>query len=280
MGALSSSGDPVLPVELIPLAPGAPHAPATPWQRFVLGLDQVLERFLLENPNGLSGVVDRPQSPAMQGSPPPDGLMAPPSAPPAQSGEREGDQEPSAGGTSKAVDSVIELLWREDGSRSHSGQSSAGWSPALEPRNGCTAMVRVVRSLESTSPTRDSTSDTAGFGSQRRAIAVRWGGPGKRRAERGCDAGLCRAGAGVGALAGYELGEWGSDSVYEYQVARNPWLLTVAPLGRFTFVELVRFTRTRGSKPLWLLVTVAPCGQRREGFFYPIKWASRERSYV
>ncbi len=222
-GRLTSSGDPVLPVELIPLAPGAAHGPASPWERFVLGLDQVLERILRENPNGLSGVVNRPESPAMQGSSPPGGLMAPPSAtaPPAQSGEHDGDHGPSAGGTSKAVDSVIEMLWRAGGSRGHSGRSSAGWGPVLEPRNGGMREIRVVRSLQSASPTHDSRADTAGFGSRRRAIMVPRGAGKDER--------------GLGATLAFV--------VLAHEWARSRLVSRVSG-------ARIPFTSTRGSKPL------------------------------
>ncbi len=163
---------------------GVGQAPALPWERFVLGLDQVLERFLRENPNGLSGALDRSDRPDTSATPKSPGSgnpMGSPSAPapPAQSGGHDGDQGSSADETSKAVDCVIESLWGEDSSSGVSGQSTSGWGLAREATYGAVAEFRVVPSLERASPPCDSTWETGGFGDRRRAIRLPLHGPGK-----------------------------------------------------------------------------------------------------
>ena len=54
---------------------GAVPAVIAPWERFVIGLDEALEQFRRENPNGVSGAPardsasDRPESPPAAGAP-------------------------------------------------------------------------------------------------------------------------------------------------------------------------------------------------------------------
>ena len=54
---------------------GAVPAAIAPWERYVIGLDEALEKFQRENPNGVSGAPardsssDRPESPPAAGQP-------------------------------------------------------------------------------------------------------------------------------------------------------------------------------------------------------------------
>ena len=142
------------------------------------------ERFLRENPNGLSGALngsDRPGSAATPGSPAPGNPPAPPSAPapPAQSGDHDGAQGSSAAETSKAVDSIIESLWKED--------ASSGAKRAIRRRGnelstrGSTACRTFVwfTSWETVSLAHDSSSESNGFGNRRGAMTLPLRGPGK-----------------------------------------------------------------------------------------------------
>ena len=184
-GQGGSSGPPVVADEFTPGGAGAAaaHAPALPWERFVLGLDQVLERFLRENPNGLSGALngsDRPGSAATPSLLAPGNPPAPPSAPapPAQSGGHDAGQGSSAADSSNVVDSVIELLWKEDAPAGQNPQP-AGWSRVPEPTFGGVPEIRLVRSWAALSQAHDSPSDADGVGYRRSALTLPLRGPGK-----------------------------------------------------------------------------------------------------
>ena len=161
---------------------GAAHAPALPWERFVLGLDQVLERFLRENPNGLSGVLNGsggPGSAATPGSPAhrqPDDVSLGPRASRTKRRPRRGARF-ERGQTSKAVDSIIELLWKDDASSGRNGQSAA-WKRA-QPRIDDGPDLRVVYSRERLSLAHDSSVESSAFGTRRGAITLPLRGPGK-----------------------------------------------------------------------------------------------------
>jgi hypothetical protein len=184
-----SSGAPLVADELTPGGAGAGvgQAQALPWERFVLGLDQVRERFLRENPNGLSGAVnrtersdrsDRTKSPATPGAPAPGKPTGSPSAPAtaAQSGGHDGGQRSSADETAKALDSVIEALWREN-SRDQQSQQFAGWGQTSASRVGGVAGMRVLK--DAVVQTHDSPSEPNGFGDRRDLKTVPLREPGK-----------------------------------------------------------------------------------------------------
>ncbi len=106
----------------------------------MLGLDQVLERFLRENPNGLSGAVNRtksrpdPRQRRDHCAGPADGVAVGTGSACAKRRPR-GGQGSNADETTKAVDSVIESLWKEDVSSDPNGQFT-GWKRARDPRIG------------------------------------------------------------------------------------------------------------------------------------------------
>jgi hypothetical protein len=182
-GQWGGSGAPVVADDLTTggAGAGAAGAPALPWERFVLGLDQIFERFLRENPNGLSGALngsDRPASSATPSSPIPGNPPAPPSAPapPAQSGDHDGAHGSSAAETSKAVDSIIESLWNEDAS-SGRRQESPGRERALDLRIGTGPDLRVVISWETAPQAHESHSESNGYRRVAMTPPLRW--PGK-----------------------------------------------------------------------------------------------------
>jgi hypothetical protein len=179
LSSTGQGGGSVAPVFADELAPGGAgagvgQAQALPWERFVLGLDQVLERFLRENPNGFSGAVnrtersdrsDRTKSPATPGSPAAGKPTGPPSAPapPAQSGDHDGGQGSSADETAKALDSVIEALWNDEVSGEHRVQLSR-WNRALEPETDRGPELCVVDSRVPLALAYDSSAESDGFG--------------------------------------------------------------------------------------------------------------------
>ena len=102
---------------------GAVPAAIAPWERFVIGLDEALEKFQRENPNGVSGAPardsasDRPDSPPAAGLPTQGGPTSLKSGPdPVPSGgepDRTENASPSLG--VEAIDAIIESVWGEDG---------------------------------------------------------------------------------------------------------------------------------------------------------------------
>jgi hypothetical protein len=134
-------------------------ADIAPWQRLVLGLDEAIEQFQREHPNGLSGPSDR-DSPSDQGShpaprdvpPASDRTDAPPNAAvPSQGGpaslnsgaiqgptgaEREAtDTARPPASAVEAVDATIESVWADDAPDSTSNELSAA-PRSLEMRTG------------------------------------------------------------------------------------------------------------------------------------------------
>ncbi len=175
-----SFGDPVVPIELVPVGPEVPNAAALPWERFVLGLDQALERFLRENPNGLSGALDpsdHQESAATPGILAPGNPTASPTAPtpPAQSGGLDRAHGSSDSEKSKAVDATIESLWREDVS---SGQFP-GWKRSPDATIDAAPELRVVFVPETVPFAYDSTAESNGFRPGHNAVTPAHRGPGK-----------------------------------------------------------------------------------------------------
>ncbi len=180
-GLGGGSGAPVIADELNTGGAAAAHAPAAPWERFMLGLDELFDRFMRENPNGLSGALngsDRPGSPATPSTPAPVNPPAPPSAPapPGQSGDHGGTQGSNAAETSNAVDSIIESLWKDDGSSAQS-QQSAGWKRAPDSTIDGVPELRMVTSWENVPQVHDSPSESSV--SRRGAMTLPLRGPGK-----------------------------------------------------------------------------------------------------
>jgi hypothetical protein len=101
---------------------GAVPAAIVPWERYVIGLDEALEKFQRENPNGVSGAPagdsssDRPQSPPAAGLPTQGGPTSLRSGPgPVPSGSEPAQTEnasPSLG--VEAIDAIVESIWGED----------------------------------------------------------------------------------------------------------------------------------------------------------------------
>ena len=102
--------------------PGAVPAVIAPWERFVIGLDEALEKFQRDNPNGVSGAPardsasDRSDSPAAA-TPPAQGAptsLKSGSNPVPSTDEPDPTKEPSPTTAVEAIDTVISSLWRED----------------------------------------------------------------------------------------------------------------------------------------------------------------------
>jgi len=115
---------------------GAVPAVIAPWERYVIGLDEALEQFRRENPNGISGAPardsasDRPASPPAAGVPiqgEPTSLKSGPNPVPS-SGELDRTEELSPTTGVDAIDMVISSLWGEDrASDSRERLSDTGW---------------------------------------------------------------------------------------------------------------------------------------------------------
>ena len=147
---------------------------ALPWQRFVLGLDQVLERLMQENPNGLSGAVNqsaRTGSPAAQVSPAPGNAPSAPSAadPPAQGNGHDTSQDSGAVKRSGAVDSAIQSLWNSAGSAKQRQQLNE-WKRAPDLNINGGPQLRLVYSRETVPFEHDSLPESNGFGLPRTAM--------------------------------------------------------------------------------------------------------------
>ncbi len=102
--------------------PGAVPAVIAPWERFVIGLDEALEKFQQENPNGLSGAPardtasDRSDSPAAT-APPAQGAptsLKSGSNPNPSTDEPDPTKEPRPTTAVEAIDTVISSLWGQD----------------------------------------------------------------------------------------------------------------------------------------------------------------------
>ena len=120
-------------------------AAIAPWERFVLGLDEAIQKFQRDNPGGVMGAPARDASSDRADSPPA-------AAPPAQSGPTSLKSNPapvpSGGGavqTEEAVDAIIESGWGENGERDSRGRLS--YMGQLSGRlDGKLPVVRVVDS--------------------------------------------------------------------------------------------------------------------------------------
>ncbi len=101
---------------------GAVPAAIAPWERYVLGLDEALEKFQRENPNGVSGAPardsssDRPESPPAAGVPTQGGPTSLRSSPDPVPSGGEPDQTENASPSLgvEAIDAIIESVWKED----------------------------------------------------------------------------------------------------------------------------------------------------------------------
>jgi len=101
---------------------GAVPAAIAPWERFVIGLDEALEQFQRENPNGVSGAPARDSASERPDSPPAAGASAQGGPTSLKSGsnlvptdgEPDSTEEPSPTTAVEAIDTVISSLWGED----------------------------------------------------------------------------------------------------------------------------------------------------------------------
>ena len=117
---------------------GVVPAVIAPWERFVIGLDEALEQFQRENPNGVSGAPardsasDRPDSPPAASVPAQGGptSLKSGSNPLPSGGEPDATEDASPSVGVEAIDAVIQSFWGQDwaGDRreqlSHMGQTS------------------------------------------------------------------------------------------------------------------------------------------------------------
>jgi hypothetical protein len=115
---------------------GAVPAAIAPWERYVIGLDEALEKFQREHPNGVSGAPardsssDRPQSPPAAGLPaqggPTSGKSGSDSAPSGDELDQTENASPSPG--ADAIDAIIESVWGKDrAGDSPERPSQVGW---------------------------------------------------------------------------------------------------------------------------------------------------------
>ncbi len=115
---------------------GAAPAVIAPWQRLVIGLDEAIQQFHRENPNGVSGppardpAGDRPDSPPAAGIP----AQGAPSSlksgtnPLPNGGDRDAIQKMKLSTPVEVIDAVIHIMWAEDqatDSRARLSQTSA-----------------------------------------------------------------------------------------------------------------------------------------------------------
>ena len=124
---------------------GAVPAVIAPWERFVIGLDEALEQFQRDNPNGVSGAPardaasDRSDSPAAA-APPAQGAptslkSGSSSVPSTEDSDRTESATPSA--QLEAIDAIIQSVWGQDrptDSRrrvSEAARPSGHWADAL-----------------------------------------------------------------------------------------------------------------------------------------------------
>jgi hypothetical protein len=117
------------------VAVAAPAA-SSPWERYVIGLDEALEKFQREHPTGISGAPardstsDRPQSPPAAGLPSQSGPTSWKSgSDPVPSGD-ELDQTENASPSPgvEAIDAIIESVWGKDrADDSRERLSEMGW---------------------------------------------------------------------------------------------------------------------------------------------------------
>jgi hypothetical protein len=99
---------------------GTPSAVITPWERLVIGLDEALEQFMREHPNGVSGLAprdstsDRPDPPPAAGAPAQDGPRSLRSSPIPVPNNDDSDRTGNGGSSVdvEAIDAVIQS-WGE-----------------------------------------------------------------------------------------------------------------------------------------------------------------------
>ena len=101
---------------------GPVPAVIAPWARFVLGLDEAIEQFQRENPNGVSGApagdsgTDHADSPPAAGPPAQGGPTSMKSSPDQvpESGEPDRTENASPSFGVEAIDAIIQSFWKED----------------------------------------------------------------------------------------------------------------------------------------------------------------------
>jgi hypothetical protein len=107
----------------VPSAPGTGAAVIAPWERFVIGLDEALEQFQRENPNGVSGAPARDAASGRSDSPPaasapvqggPTSLKSGSSLVPS-SDEPDRTENASPSAQVETIDAIIQSFWGEDG---------------------------------------------------------------------------------------------------------------------------------------------------------------------
>ncbi len=123
---------------------GAVPSVIAPWQRLVIGLDEAIQQFHRENPNGVAGPPARDPSGERPDSPPPAGVPAqgaPPSLksgtnPLPNGGDRDATQNTRPSTPVEVLDAVIQIMWAEDrarGSRARLAHMSERWHDVLPP---------------------------------------------------------------------------------------------------------------------------------------------------
>jgi len=126
---------------------GAVPAAIAPWERYVIGLDEALEKFQRENPNGVSGAPardtssDRPESPPAAGLPTQGGptSLRSGSNPVPSGGEPDQTDNASPSLGVEAIDAIIQSVWGDDRASdsrerlSHTGRPSGRSHDVLPP---------------------------------------------------------------------------------------------------------------------------------------------------
>ena len=135
---------------------GAVPAAIAPWERYVLGLDEALEKFQRENPNGVSGAPardsssDRPASPPAAGLPTQGGPTSLKSGPNPVPSHAEPDQTENALSSLgvEAIDTIIESVWGED----KAGDSRERLSHTSRPTGHSHDVLPIIRVVDVPSP--------------------------------------------------------------------------------------------------------------------------------
>jgi len=135
---------------------GAVPAVIAPWERFVIGLDEALEQFQRENPNGVSGAPARDSASGRSDSPPAAGAPAQGGPTSLKSGSNlvpsggEPDRTENASPSLdvEAIDAIIQSLWREDRASDNRARLSDTGRPSGRSRDE----VPLVRPVIAHSP--------------------------------------------------------------------------------------------------------------------------------
>ena len=136
--------------------PGAVPAVIAPWERFVIGLDEAIEKFQRDNPNGVSGAPardsasDRSDSPAAA-TPPAQGAptsLKSGSNPIPSTDEPDPTKQPSPTTAVEAIDTVISSLWGQD----RAGDSREQLSDTGRPSGHSHDVLPPIRLVLSPSP--------------------------------------------------------------------------------------------------------------------------------